>query len=415
MTHSFSPDSATDRAPKAVFRRGPEPTRHLGAAAVAMGASGMVAVVGAFALLLHMLAQESPRLGPVYSGWPEAATESWLPALRWFLSDMTEPLFFASELAALGLLSGAALAWRAGGRGRSWPGSLSYGTGLWPWVLASASLSLLISNLAFGWMLDDGWQPTFVPFVCVAPAMVLMYGGGWRTCVTGAVLGAVTTTPLALLFIPAVSVPLGLPVVVANVLAMSVACMVSFLLARQLPWLTLRVAHPPAQRRVPPSSVHRKFRGDAGWAVRRVLKDFTETHFFANELAGAGVILAVGVAYVLNPGLPSYGSELVPHILFAQALTSGIGVVLWRRWYRDGGWAATYASVVSVAPAAVLAYGGSWSAMVGGAVLGAVLAPPIARLVSARLPAGFHPVIGNTAAMAVSTAVALPLLGLLPH
>ena len=146
-----------------------------------------------------------------------------------------------------------------------------------------------------------------------------------------------------------------------------------------------------------------------------MLKDFTETHFFANEIAGAGVIMAAAVAFVLNPGLPSYGSQLLPHILFAQALTSGIGVVLWQRWYRDGGWAATYASVVSVAPAAVLAYGGSWSSVVGGAVLGAVLAPPIARVVSTRLPAGFHPVIGNTAAMAVSTAVALPLLGLLPH
>ncbi|ASN22649.1 hypothetical protein CGK93_22405 [Arthrobacter sp. YN] len=344
-----------------------------------------------------------------------------MAALRWFLSDMTEPLFWASDLAAIGLLAGAALAWWAGRRGRTWAGSLTYGTGLWPWVLASASLSLLLSNLAFGWMLDDGWQPTFVPFVCVAPAMVLLYGAGWKTCVTGAFLGAATTTPLALLFIPAVSTPLGLPVVVANVLAMSVGSVLAFMVARRLPWLALQEpvrppepGRPPEPHR-PPSSVHRSFRHDAAWAARRVLKDFTETHFFANELAGIGVMLAVAGAFVLNPALPSYGTNLLPHILFAQALTSAIGVVLWQRWYRDGGWAATYASVVSVAPAAVLAYGGSWSAMVGGAVLGAVLAPPLARLVSARLPAGFHPVIGNTAAMAVSTAAALPLLGLLPH
>jgi hypothetical protein len=142
-----------------------------------------------FALLLHMLAQHSPRVGPVYAGWPLDTINSPLAAIRWFLGDMTEPLFYKSDLAALGLLAGAVAAWRVGRRGAKWAGTLSYGSGLWPWVLASASLSLMLSNLVFGWVLDDGWQPTFVPFVCVAPAMVLLYGAGWRTCVTGAVLG----------------------------------------------------------------------------------------------------------------------------------------------------------------------------------------------------------------------------------
>ncbi|WGM20343.1 hypothetical protein QEH68_20405 [Paenarthrobacter sp. OM7] len=415
MTHSLPTPPAVDLPTKAKVTRGSEQAPHHHSAAVALGAFSMAAVVGVFALLVHTLARQSPRIGPVYTGWSEAAAVSPMTALRWFLSDMTEPLFWASDLAALGLLSGAALAWWAGRRGKSWVGSLTYGTGLWPWVLASASLSLLLSNLAFGWMLDDGWQPTFVPFVCVAPAMVLLYGAGWKTCVTGAVLGAATTTPLALLFIPALSMPLGLPVVVANVLAMSVGSVLAFMVARRLPWLALHKPGRPPEPCRPPSGVHGTFRNDAAWAARRVLKDFTETHFFANELAAIGVILAVSAAFVLNPAFPSYGTHLLPQILFAQALTSAIGVVLWQRWYRDGGWAATYASVVSVAPAAVLAYGGSWSAVVGGAVLGAVLAPPLARVVSARLPAGFHPVIGNTAAMAVSTAVALPLLGLLPH
>lgn len=374
----------------------------------------MAAVVGVCALLLHLLASHSPRIGPGFAGWAQDTIDSPLAALRWFLGDMTEPLFYKSDLAALGLLAGATVAWWAGRRRAKWAGSLSYGTGLWPWVLASASLSLLLSNLVFGWVLEDGWQPTFVPFVCVAPAMVLLYGAGWRTCISGAILGAATTTPLALLFVPFVSAPLGLPAVVASVLAMSVGSVISFMVARRLPWLVLRKHRPASQPELPPSSLTRNLSVDAGWAARRVLKDFTETNFFANELAGAGVIVAVAVVFVLNPGLPSYGTGLLPHILFAQALTSAIGVTLWRGWYRDGGWAATYASVVSVAPAAVLAYGGSWAGMVGGAVVGAVLAPPIARAISARLPAGFHPVIGNTAAMAISTAVALPLIGLLP-
>ena len=428
MTHSFaadnalpqsqhSPEPTPERSAERRPERSPERSPERPAAGTALGAFGMVALIGVIALLLHMLAEHSPRVGPGYAGWAQETIGSPLAAVRWFLGDMTEPLFYKSDLGAVGLLTGAALAWCVGRRGVKWVGTLSYDSGLWPWVLASASMSLLLSNLVFGWVLDDGWQPTFVPFVCVAPAMVLLYGAGWRTCITGAILGAATTTPLALLFIPTVSAPLALPAVVASVLAMSVGSVISFLIARRLTWLVLREARevrPATQAELPPSSLNRRVPADAVWAARRVLKDFTETHFFANELAGAGVILAVAAAFVLNPGLPSYGTGLLPHILFAQALTSAIGVTLWRGWYREGGWAATYASVVSVAPAAVLAYGGSWQGMVGGAVIGAILAPPVAKAISARLPSGFHPVIGNTAAMAISTAVALPLIGLLP-
>ncbi|WP_205571799.1 hypothetical protein [Arthrobacter celericrescens] len=388
-----------------------------GFAGTAIGALGVAALFGGFALALDFLARFSPRLGAGSGGWAAAVPQDAFAALRWFLGDMSEPQFYKSELASLALLAGAGLAWWAGRRRKKWSGAaLAYGTGLWPWLLASAASSLLISNFAFGWMLDAGWQPTFVPFVSVAPAVVLVYGPGWKTCLSGAVLGALTTTPLALLLIAAVSRPLGLPAVVACVLAMAAGAALTFAIARKLPWLSLP-AEPfredPAVAWQPPSSVP-GLKGDAVWAARRVFCDFSEAPFFANELASAGLLLGVATAFVLNPALPAYGSGLLPQILFGQALTSAIGVVLWRGWYRDGGWAATYASVVSVAPAAVLATGGSWTGIVGGAVLGAVLAPPVARAVAARLPAGFHPSIGNTVAMAVATGVSLPVLGLLP-
>ncbi|MET4903214.1 hypothetical protein PV760_21255 [Paenarthrobacter sp. CC6] len=405
MTHSSAATSTTTTPP--------QPALGSSAAGTALGAFGMAAAVGLLSLLLHVAGEVSPRVGPSFEGWSGEANDSPVSGLRWFLGDMTEPLFYKADLAALGLLAGAFLAWRVARGGKDWAGTLAYGSGLWPWVLASASLSLLLSNLAFGRMLDDGWQPTFVPFVCAAPAMVLLYGAGWRTCVTGAVLGAATVTPLALLFIPTVAAPLGLPPVVGSVLAMAVGSALTFSIARRLPWLVLRKPNPSTPSHHPASGVGQSFRQDANRAARRVLKDFSETHFFANEAASLGMILGVSVAFVMNPGLPSYGSALLPKILFAQALTSAVGVVLWRRWYREEGWAATYASVVSVAPAAVLASGGSWMGIVGGAVLGAVLAPPLARAISGWLPSGFHPVIGNTAAMALSTAVALPVLGLL--
>ncbi|OZM76812.1 hypothetical protein [Pseudonocardia sp. MH-G8] len=390
------------------------PTTELGELRLPGMVLGGAVVVALFGLLaLGLDAATRSRGGQGYDDWLTAVPHDLVARLQWVLGDVTEPQFYKSPLATIGLLLGAALAWWAGQRGARWAGqAISYGSGLWPWVLGGASLSLVLSNLAFGGSLDEGWQPTFVPFVCVATAVVLVYGRGWRILATGAVLGAVTTTPVAMVLIATVTGPLGLPVVVANTAAMSIGTAISFLVCRLLPWMQ----QAPAPLETPaPDAPPRSARGpvaDAIWTIRRVVTDFTETQFYANELASVGVVLGVSVAVLVAPGFPAYGSGLIPQILFAQALTSAIGVVVWRRHYRAGGWAPTYISVVSVAPATVLAYGGTPVAIVAGAVAGALICPAIARPISARLPKDFHPFIGNTISMAVATAIIVPLAGL---
>ncbi len=62
----------------------------------------------------------------------------------------------------------------------------------------------------------------------------------------------------------------------------------------------------------------------------------------------------------------------------------------------------------------VLAYGGTVPSVLAGAVLGALIGPPLAASVARRLPAGFHPFIGNVIAMAAGTALVVPLLGAVP-
>lgn len=146
--------------------------------------------------------------------------------------------------------------------------------------------------------------------------------------------------------------------------------------------------------------------------VRRVLVDFTETQFYANEWASLGVLAGVVLTAVLNPDFASYGTGLLPRILVAQALTSAVGILLWRRLYRGGGWAPTYVSLVPVAPAPVLAYDGNLISLILGALAGAALGPVVARPVSRVLSDDFHPFIGNTVAMAVATAVIVPAVGL---
>ncbi|MNC75950.1 hypothetical protein D3C75_1275750 [compost metagenome] len=51
--------------------------------------------------------------------------------------------------------------------------------------------------------------------------------------------------------------------------------------------------------------------------------------------------------------------------------------------------------------------------VVASAVLGALVAPPLAVAISQRLPAYMHGYIGNVVSMAISTLAIVPLVGLL--
>lgn len=111
-----------------------------------------------------------------------------LSRLRWIVGDISEVAFYKHELPALGLLLGACLAHWAQVRGYRWQGfAICYGSGLWPWVFTSSLLGLLLSHALWGWTLASGiWQPTFVAFVSLPAAMVLLFGAGWRVTITGA-------------------------------------------------------------------------------------------------------------------------------------------------------------------------------------------------------------------------------------
>ena len=78
------------------------------------------------------------------------------------------------------------------------------------------------------------------------------------------------------------------------------------------------------------------------------------------------------------------------------------------------GWYPTFVPVVSIAPATVLAFGGTIQAVVIGAVLGALIGPPLAAAVARRLPRDFHPFIGNVVSMAAATAAIVTALSVTP-
>lgn len=408
--------SDTTRRPVTVAAAAPAPPPS--EASRWLGGAALVAVTAALAVGLARVTDDLPHLVQGYEEWQDGAYANVPDFLRWWLGDATEAPFFKAELGALGMIGGAWLAHRGWRRGRRWAGfPISYGSGLWPWLLASAALGLLLSCVAWGWTVPvtGQWQPTFVPFVSVPPAVVLVYGAGWTVACTGAVLGAALSTPVSLAVVNGFCYPLELPSVIGNVTGMWVGAILAFLICRRLPWMPRPLAagggDEEAQDEGAPDEAPRH---GAAWVVRRVLADFTEAPFYGNEIAAVGLIAGTVLTYVLNPLTPAYGSELLPAMLTAQVLSGTLAVLVYRRRWAALGWYPTFVPIVSVAPAAVLTYGGTVQAVVVGAVAGALAGPPVAEQISKRLPADFHPFIGNVVSMTVCTLAAIPLLGLLP-
>ncbi|WP_396933435.1 hypothetical protein [Mycolicibacterium sp.] len=355
--------------------------------------------------------------------WPLVAAICLLAALLWsgslravapvldgIASAASEPNFYSSALAGIGLLAGGALAHWLQTHKRSGQGfAQACGSGLWVPMLASAMLGVAISNLVWGWTMDSGtWQPLFAPFVSVSPTVVLMFGPDVKTVLTGGVLGGLVTPPLSVVGAGVVCPRLGVPPVVGVTGGMAIAAVIAFTLCRHLPWLP-----EPLRRPAEPSPVVPVKHGPT-WVLRRSLADFSEAQFFGSEWAGIGLIAGAVVAYLLDPASPAYGSGLLPQILAAQAITAILAVTIWRRRWARRPFYPTFVPVVSVAPACVLTYGGTPASVLAGAVLGAVVGPPLAAAISARMPADFHPFIGNVAAMAVATSLIVPPLQLIP-
>lgn len=369
----------------------------------------------AITLLSGMWLTHELQLQAVWPDFNSLQQNLHLPASwwRWVVGDISEFAFYKHEFASLGLIAGGALAYWAGRRGKRWAGfAICYGTGLWPWLLTSSLLGLLLSNLLWGWTLSQqDWQPTFVAFVSLPAATVLLFGRGWRIAITGALMGALLVTPAALLIVNYLCRPLGLPLIVGNVLGMASASVLAFLLCRWWPNLVRpdKTAYNTSAATSGPSSQA----PDYGilWTFRRILADFSEAPFFGNELASLGLLLGVLLAMVLNPASPAYGSSLLPELIAGQFLAATIGVLVWRGQWIKRGWYPTYIPLVSVVPAAILLHGGSVWVIGFSALAGALIAPPVATMIAARLPADMHPYIANVLSMAVSTLLIVPLAG----
>ncbi|GAA1553517.1 hypothetical protein GCM10009789_03760 [Kribbella sancticallisti] len=371
------------------------------------------AVVGAALLALAGWTFSRATRGATWQPWDGDYTD--LGRLSsWLVGSISEPQFYAVAPAGALLLVGGMMGHVAHRRSWRWQGFVqACGTGLWPWATGTALVSLLLGNIVWGWTLAPGsWQPLFVPLVSVAPAIVVLYGPGWRVGLSAASLGALLTPPASILAVERISAPLDLPPVVGATTGMWLGAIAAFWLCGRLSWMPAPGAWRARPQHGPAPAT------DGGhsllWASRRALADFSEAQFSGNEWASAMLILGAVVAHLISPSSTSYGSGLFYAVLAGQVLTAVAGVVIWRTRWRKHGFYPTFVPVVSVAPATVLAFGGTFQSIVVGALAGALIAPPVAAAISARMPKTFHPFIGNVASMSICTALIVPPLRLLP-
>lgn len=190
--------------------------------------------------------------------------------------------------------------------------------------------------------------------------------------------------------------------------------LIAFALCRHLPWMPApSVTVPRCHTDLPHRFVDTAPQGPR-WLGRRMLADFTDARFIGSEWASGGLLAGTIISYLLNPTMAGTVGELLPQLLTAQILTAAVAVTLWHRQWAKYGWYPTFVPVVSIAPATVLAFGGTIQSVIAGAVLGALVGPPLAAAIARHLPSDFHPFIGDVVSMACATTIIVTALPVIP-
>lgn len=372
-------------------------------------------IIFAFALYGVMVSIQPGLIGSSgiidYATWETKAADEPLYRFLWLIGDMTEAHFHKTILGGIGLVLFAFIAYILARTNSKWQGfTISGGANTFLWVFISSLLGLALSVYLFGDNISNGWVPTFVPFVSVPAAVVLVYGGGWKNTLTAAILGSLFTFPISTLIIEKILTPWNLPGLSGNTLGMCFGAIIVFEMCHALPWMKMPEKIETEDLETSEEVITEEIKLNNSWFIRRLLADLTECNFFGNEWASAGLIIGSLISWVLNPSHPAYGSLVFPALLLSQFLTGAISIFVYYDNWKKYGWYPTFLSGVSIAPAIVLFFGGSMQSVLAGSIIGAIAAPPLANFISKNVPSHWHPFVGNTFSMGVCTIVITSML-----
>ncbi len=358
-----------------------------------------------------------------YGEWfQKVAERNLLQQLAWLVSDWGDAAFQKTALGGFLMVFGGFIAYFIGKKRTFWKEgmpltgtmSVSYRTGLFPRVVAAQIIAAFISNFLYARMFnlpDIGFVPTFVPIVSIAPSVVLVYGGEPRKVITAGVLAGIICTPFAHVLNMAFVFPHALSGVIGFVGSMTIGGAMIFEVCKYLPWMQKN--DPPASKDDPPPPKLTKEISSTSFFIRKVLSDFTDANFYGNEIAGGLFIIGGIVIFFINPANPAYGTNYLL-ILSSQFLTAAIGVYLWWHRIHELVFYPTYVPVVTVAPVMLLTYGFHIHVLIAGSLLGAVIGPPMGSLIGRNVPEGWHPYLGFTASMLITTLIVQATLLFVP-
>ena len=326
--------------------------------------------------------------------------------------DFSEPEFFAGIFAGLGVILGGILAWILKLKNSKYAGfSICYGSGLFPWILASQIISMFLTVFIFDFVrylnAEVRWVPTFITIVGISPAIILLYGGGIKQLLTSTILASSMSFPIAYWMSNTIIPVLRIPGAVANVATMAVTGFVICAICRVLPWMEKKqVPEVEENQDTDPGAIQKTF--TPLWSLRRALADFSEPQFYGNEVVSIVIFVGLIVEWIINPEVLAGGaSEAIPYVVLTQFIAGGTGVFLYASKYVEQGWYATYVPVVCASPACVLMFGATFEVAIIAGVAGGIIGAPLAEVLNKILLPNedFHGTIGNVSAMVLSTII----------
>lgn len=368
------------------------------------------------------------NLDIAYGDMVKALPTSISARVAWWLGDWGDAQFYKSWLGALFLLAGSAVAWYLERTKSKYKGfGISYGTGLWPQILAAQLIASVISNVLFIPMLWNdpvaakvAWWPTFIPICSLAAGAVLSFGGDWKKVVTAGVFGGLVGGPGSWFIIKYICVPTGMPVAVGNVGIMVIASILFHETFQFVPWMRKQEVvlgspmAPPAEPAAAPTALAHEGVNQDWLFVRRVFADLNECLFYGSDVAAMFMVVGLIIAFMLNPLGPAYGTGWLGAVLASQFLASGFGLMLYWHRYKTLGWIDTFVPVVTLGPAAVMIYGPHLYVVVVAAIFGGMFGQPIAQYIRNVMPKHWPGYTGAVSAMLIITLIFIAVMQVLP-
>lgn len=326
---------------------------------------------------------ENPRLFS-YMDWIIKWPHDLFYKILWIFGDFSEAAALKSVFGGAMVFVGAAVAHLLC---RKKPQlkiyAVSQGSGNVLWILLSALLGLSISAFVYGSFLKEGmfWIPTFLPGCTLPAAMILLYGGGWKTSVSAGVLCGLIQFPFGFAgFLLAQKVGLP-PLCLILIFAVFLAGILIVEIFRLLPWnrALIKGTEKPVlspykdKAQVLPEP---KF----SWMLRRSITDLTELSFFGSEVVGIFLLIGSFVSWFLNPAHICSGIPfLFPAVLTAQLITGGVCAFLFYQQWSAVGFCPTFGAVVG-ASVCVMQFGTALPTVLLASLLNILITGPLVNL-----------------------------------